>query len=109
MELAIAFYRLSQSAHDIAISKGWYEQPRAEPELLCLIHSEISECLEAVRDGNPPSSQCPGYSCAEVELADAVIRIADMAAHLGWDLGGAIDAKMAHNQTRPQRHGGKRY
>lgn len=35
-----------------------------------------------------------------VELADAVIRIADLCGHLGIDLEAAIDLKMAYNETR---------
>ncbi len=44
-----------------------------------------------------------------IELADAVIRIADLAEALGVDLGEAIIAKHRYNQTRPARHGGKRW
>lgn len=40
-----------------------------------------------------------------VELADAVIRIADLCGHLGIDLEAAIDLKMAYNETRPFKHG----
>jgi len=52
----------------------------------------------------------------EVELADAVIRICDLAGYLKLDLGGAIDEKLAFNATRPDHKpelrfmaGGKRY
>ena len=37
----------------------------------------------------------------EVELADAVIRIADLAGALGLDLGGAIAEKLEYNRNRP--------
>lgn len=40
-----------------------------------------------------------------VELADAVIRIADLCGHLGIDLEAAIDLKTAYNETRPFKHG----
>lgn len=42
-----------------------------------------------------------------IELADAMIRIMDLAGHLGIDLTAAITEKMAYNETRPLRHGGK--
>lgn len=42
-----------------------------------------------------------------VELADAVIRIADLCGHLGIDLNAAIELKMAYNEGRPYKHGKK--
>lgn len=57
-------------------------------ELLALIHSELSEGLEAHRkDLN--DDKLPHRKGLEVELADALIRILDMAAGLGMDIGGA--------------------
>ena len=69
-------------------------------ELLCLVHSEISEAMEGHRK-NLPDDKLPHRPMVEVELADAVIRIADLAGALGLDLGGAIAEKMAFNATRP--------
>lgn len=40
-----------------------------------------------------------------VELADAVIRIADLCGYLGIDLDAVISEKMAYNETRPFKHG----
>ncbi len=40
-----------------------------------------------------------------VELADAVIRIADLCGHLGIDLDAVIEEKMAYNADRPYKHG----
>jgi len=42
------------------------------------------------------------------EMADVVIRVMDLCAHLGIDLERAIFEKHAFNETRPRRHGGKR-
>lgn len=66
---------------------------------LCLIHSEISEAMEGHRKGLM-DDKLPHRSMIEVELADAVIRIADLAGALGLDLGGAIAEKLNYNSTR---------
>ena len=46
-----------------------------------------------------------GKSAVAVELADAVIRIADLCGYLGIDLDTVISEKMAYNETRPFKHG----
>lgn len=97
---------LCQECHAIALDRGWYaEGKRNKGELIALIHSELSEALEAMRDGNPSDKRCPDYSALEVELADALIRIFDMAGYLKLDLEGALAAKMEINRNRPHRHG----
>ncbi len=82
---------------------------------LMLIVSEISEAMEGHRKGLQ-DDKLPHRSMLEVELADAVIRIADLAGALNLDLGGAIAEKMAFNATRPDHKpearaaaGGKAY
>lgn len=66
---------------------------------LCLTHSEISEAMEGHRKGIK-DDHLPNRSMLEVELADAVIRIADLAGALGLDLGGAVAEKLAYNAQR---------
>lgn len=100
---------LSGLVHGMAIQKGWYTPARQAPELLCLIHSEVSECLEAYRNSNPVSEKCEGYREADIELADIIIRVLDMARYFNVDIGGAVMAKVRYNQDRPHRHGGKVY
>lgn len=68
-------------------------------EMLCLVHSEISEALEGHRK-NLMDDKLPHRPMIEVELADAVIRIFDLAAGLHLDLGGAFVEKMAYNVER---------
>ena len=82
---------------------------------LCLIHSEVSEAMEGHRKGLA-DDKLPHRPAIEVELADAVIRIADLAGALGLDLGGAIAEKMEYNRKRPDHKpenrkadGGKKY
>lgn len=68
-------------------------------EKLALIHSEISEALEGHRK-DKMDDHLPHRKSIEVELADAVIRIGDLAGALRLDLGGAIEEKMAYNKVR---------
>lgn len=69
------------------------------PEKLCLSHSELSEAMEGHRKGLK-DDKLPHRSMLEVELADAVIRIFDLAGALGLDLSGAMIEKLAYNQQR---------
>ena len=93
--------RLCLEAHQTATSKGWWTLPRHFLELLCLIHSEVSEAAEAYRRREPDQRVLE-------ELADVVIRIFDLCGHKKWDLERAINEKMEHNKGRSYRHGGKR-
>jgi hypothetical protein len=75
------------------------QPPRNVGELLCLVHSEISEAMEGARK-RLADDHLPHRPMLEVELADAVIRIFDMAGGLGLDLPGAIAEKLAYNAKR---------
>lgn len=120
---------LCKLSHEEAKKKGWYtKKGRNIAELIALIHSEISEALEEARDSvdvmelshifysskYDPKARL-GKSQGEytkpegfaVEVADAVIRIADMCGYLDIDLEEAIKIKMKYNKTRPHRHGDK--
>lgn len=88
-----------------AVAKGWWDSPRNDGETLALIHSEISEVLEALRAGNPPDDKVPAFSKAEVELADVIIRVFDYAGGRKLRVAEAIIAKMRYNKTRINRHG----
>jgi len=91
-------------AHTDALKAGWWEgvdinDINVVPTKLCLIHSEISEAMEGHRK-NLMDEHLPHRKMLEVELADAMIRIADLAGMLGYDLGGAIKEKMDYNKNR---------
>jgi len=107
--------RLATEAHAISVEKGWYERSRDVPELIALAHSELSEALECYRDNPDPCgessirvSESGKPEGLAIELADTVIRIADIFGYYGLDMQRAVDIKMAYNRTRPHRHGGKR-
>lgn len=91
-------------AYQDAAKAGWWYNVKIKdvhviPAKLCLIHSEISEAMEGHRK-NLMDDKLPHRPMLEVELADAMIRIADLAGKLGLDLGGAIVEKMEYNKTR---------
>lgn len=98
---------LQEACHGRAWNAGWWHDintgerlNRNVPEMLCLVHSEISEGLEGYRK-NLMDDKLPHRKMLEVELADAVIRIFDLAGGLGFDLGSAILEKMEFNAMRP--------
>lgn len=115
---------LQAACHGLAKLSGWWnradqntniENPLHFSNKLCLIHSEISEAMEGDRK-NLKDDKLPHRQMREVELADAVIRIFDLAGGYGMDLAGAIVEKLAYNARRADhkpenraKEGGKAY
>lgn len=85
--------------YDQARDMGWHDTPREDGTALALIHSEISEALEGLRKGKA-DEHLPHRINAEVELADAIIRIMDFAGLKGYDIGGAVIEKLEYNRHR---------
>ena len=84
-------------------TQGFWE-PDNTGEKIALMHSELSEALEADRK-NLDAEHIPGFTGVEEELADVIIRILDFAGHRQLRLGEALSAKIAYNLTRPFKHG----
>lgn len=95
---------LAQQCH--LANKKWWEDlktgerlNRNKGELLMLIVSEIAEAMEGERK-NLMDDKLPHRKMAEVELADALIRIFDYAGAFNLDIGGALVEKTAYNAVR---------
>lgn len=118
---------LTRVCHDAAKVTGWHNDPKTGeprsneennamfPERIALCHSELSEALEGKRKGLM-DDHLPHRPMAEVELADTVIRVFDLAGAMGYDLAGAIEEKLAYNLKRSDHThaarnapGGKKY
>jgi len=91
---------LTKILHQNAVDHGWWKDSRTVPELLCLIHSEISEALEGYRNND--------WGNIKEELADAIIRILDFCGAYEIDIEHEILRKHQKNIERPYKHGNKR-
>lgn len=97
---------LARHFHDASVAAGWYDDPvtgqridRNVPEMLALLHSEVSEMLEGHRK-NKMDDHLPHRRSIEVEAADVLIRLFDLAGYLKLDLAGAVMEKAAYNLVR---------
>ena len=73
---------------------------------IALMHSELSEMLEAVRAGSPRSEKIATSLEAE-EAADLLIRLTHYCSVRGIDLDEAVALKHEYNKGRPFKHGKK--
>lgn len=84
-----------------ADNHGWHNPTCDLPTDLLLIHSEVSEACEALRNGD--------MAGAEEELADVIIRVLHVAEKNGFDMEKAVWDKHKKNIERPYRHGNKKF
>lgn len=115
--LSVAVGQMVDSCHGASFRAGWWKDLESGMDLkaemksnsrfgkalfnekLTLIHSEISEAMEGFRK-NLPDDHLTNRPMAEVELADALIRLCDLAGAAGFDLPGAVVEKLAYNAKR---------
>lgn len=110
----------AKRCHDAAIQ--WWKDPvtgemldRNKGEMICLMHSELSEMLEGVRK-DLPDDKLPQYPMEHVELVDTLIRAFDYAGRYGIDLEAIFNAKLEYNANRADhklenrmKEGGKKF
>ena len=106
-----SFKQVQQIVHENARQKGWWKDDNTSEDgvRIALMHSELSEALEAMRNGNPYSKKIPNFEHVTEEMADVVIRIMDYCERRELCLAEAIIAKHHHNIGRPFKHGGKAF
>lgn len=112
---------LANQVHMIHVSIGWWHDSNGQPldrnvgELIALTHSEVSEWMEGERK-DLMDDKLPHRKMAEVEIADAIIRMLDFAGAAGYDVGGAIAEKLKfnlhredHKRENREAEGGKQF
>lgn len=89
----------------------WWRRNQDMGSRIAKLHSYLSRVVNAMRmPGDPPDTECPGYSLVESRLADVVLAL--MAMSWAWGnerIAEATLAKIQYNRGRPYRHGGKKF
>ena len=105
----------AQLVRDVNVEKGWrkaepsFGRGRSFGEDVALLHSEVSEMLEAYREWGclDPTEDGGKPEGIGSEMADVLIRLLDMAFEYQVNLGEEFWRKVDFNATRSFRHGGK--
>ena len=97
---------LRDVCYQASLTAGWHTDlatgellDRNKAEMICLMHSELSEAMEGETKGLM-DDHLPNRPMAEVEMADTIIRIMDYCGRWNYDIGGAIVEKLLYNQNR---------
>lgn len=101
----VTFNEMQKRVHELAKDNGFWDCLHEKTDLvlpakLALIHSEVSEALEADRNGAEAKA-------IYEELADIVIRVMDLAEAMNCDLASVIYEKHLLNMARPYKHNKK--
>lgn len=114
---------LAKEVHQVNKDKGFWDKERNVGEMLMLVTSELGEAMEAHRKGKfanweayemvldkmnaPENFKTHIKDSFEDEIADAILRLLDMAAGLNIDLDKQVQAKLDYNRSRERFHGKK--
>lgn len=104
-EIAYSADLLTDACHLASKRAGWWDgidprDPYVTATKLMLAVSELAEAMEGARKGLK-DDKLPDCEMLEVELADCVIRVFDLAGALGYsNFGGTLARKMLFNATR---------
>lgn len=100
------FNQVQYVCHQNSVEHGFYEGDFNIGEKLMLVVTELAEGYEGIRRNinHMPDEHCPEYTNEEIELADAIIRLMDLAEFRKLRLANAILCKMDYNATRPYKH-----
>ena len=88
---------MTKRCHEIAVSKGFWDQERNIGEALMLIVTELAEAMEAHRHQDQENFK--------EEIADTFIRLFDLCGGLQIDIQKEIEKKSEKNKNRPYKHG----
>ena len=121
-EVIKAMDMLADICHSASSRGGWWHSletgeplERNKLEMLCLIHSEVSEACEGVRKGIN-DDHLPQYKMEDVEIADTFVRCFDYVGGHGLKTAEAFVDKLIYNASRADhqpsnraKDGGKKY
>lgn len=117
--LALGLEDAQERVYAVNEANGWFDADRTVGDDIALLHSEVSEMLEAYRDyglGDATRDEITQLEGVIVQMkpegfgseaADVLIRLLDTCKRRGVNLAWEFDRKLAYNKTRGNRHGGK--